>query len=78
MKQKEWKLIITFESTIQAMKMESAAKAAKAPGRIIPVPREITAGCGLAFCAPLQAREELTQLIQRENLKPDQLLELYI
>ena len=30
------------------------------PGRIIPVPREITAGCGLAWRAPPEAETLLT------------------
>lgn len=29
------------------------------PGRLIPVPREITAGCGLAWKAPPEAEDTL-------------------
>jgi hypothetical protein len=78
MRKKELKLIITFESTVQAMRLERVAKEAKAPGRLIPVPREITAGCGLAYSAPLVAREELDLLIQKYGLKADQMVELEI
>ena len=48
---KEMKLVITFHTTTDAMAMEQACKAAGADGRIIPVPRAISAGCGLAWCA---------------------------
>lgn len=78
MRKKELKLVITFESTVQAIKMESAAKEAQAPGRLIPVPREITAGCGLAFCAPLEVREKLEKLMSIKNLKPQMVIELAI
>jgi hypothetical protein len=78
MRKKELKLIITFESTVQAMRLERAAKEAKAPGRLIPVPREITAGCGLAYCATPTAREELILLIQKYGLTAEQIVELVI
>ena len=47
MRAKELKLIVTFHTTTAAMAMEKACAAAGIPGRLIPVPREITAGCGL-------------------------------
>ena len=46
---KSEKVIVTFPTTTQAMKMEKAARACGAPGRLIPVPREISAGCGMAW-----------------------------
>ena len=46
----ENKLIITFHTTAEAMAMEEACKARCAQGRLIPVPRSISAGCGLAWC----------------------------
>ncbi len=60
------RLIVTFETTTMALKMEAVCKAADAPGRLIPVPREITAGCGLAWMAQPEARENL-ELAMREG-----------
>ena len=57
MRKKELKLVITFHTTTDAMAMEKACKQSGAPGRLIPVPREISAGCGLAWCAGLDDRE---------------------
>ena len=51
MRKKELKLVVTFHTTTDAMAMEKACKEAGAPGRLIPVPREISAGCGLSWCA---------------------------
>ena len=56
MRAKELKLIITFHTTADAMGMEKACKEANAPGRLIPVPRAISSGCGLAWCANLEEK----------------------
>ena len=51
MREKKDALIVTFASTTQAMAVEKHCHANGLPGRIIPVPRAITAGCGLAWKA---------------------------
>ena len=51
----EKRLIITFRCTTDAIAMEKSCKATGAPGRLIPVPRSISASCGLSWCAPPQA-----------------------
>ena len=59
MLQKTRSLILTFSKTVDAMAAESYLLDHGLPGRMIPVPREITAGCGLAWKAPPEAAEEL-------------------
>lgn len=41
--------LITFRTTAEAMAMEKFCGTNNIPGRLIPVPREISAGCGLAW-----------------------------
>lgn len=53
MRKKECRNVITFETTTEAMAFEASARQKGIEGRLIPVPREITAGCGLSFSAPL-------------------------
>ena len=65
---KENKLVITFRTTTEAMAMEKACKENNADGRLIPVPRSISAGCGLAWCAKLESEERLRELMQRNNI----------
>ncbi len=48
-RKKQAKLVITFHTTTEAMHMEAVCDPAL--GRLIPVPREISAGCGLAWGA---------------------------
>ena len=67
---KEMKLIITFHTTTEAMAMEKVCKEAGADGRLIPVPRAISAGCGLAWCAKMESEEALRKLMEEKGITP--------
>ena len=62
------KLVITFHTTTDAMAMEQACKETKADGRIIPVPRVISAGCGLAWCAKIESEKDLRTLMEEKKI----------
>lgn len=63
MREKKETWILTFSGTTQAMQMERYARTHGLPGRMIPVPREITAGCGLSWKAePEEGKEILAEL----------------
>ena len=49
MRKKKPYQILTFHTTSAAMAMELYCKEHDIPGRLIPVPRELSAGCGLAW-----------------------------
>lgn len=51
MLRQEEALILTFDETTQAMAAERYCMEHHLPGRLIPVPVAITAGCGLAWKA---------------------------
>ena len=71
MRKKEERFVVTFATTTGAMAMERACRAAGLPGRLIPVPRSITAGCGMCWSAPPEAQAELEDLVVREKLDVD-------
>lgn len=71
MRKKQERFVVTFATTTGAMAMERACRAANLPGRLIPVPRSITAGCGMCWSAPPDARQELEALVIREKLDVD-------
>ena len=71
MRAKEERCVVTFRTTTGAMAMECSCKAAGVPGRLIPVPRTITAGCGMCWSAPPDAREAVEELVMREHLMID-------
>ena len=71
MRQKEKKCVVTFRTTAAAMEMERACKAEGVPGRLIPVPRTITAGCGMCWAAPPSARDAVEELVMAKHLMID-------
>ena len=68
MRQKKPTLIITFATTTQAMAMEKFCMENGLPGRIIPVPREITAGCGLSWKAKPEEQLLLTEKLTEAGM----------
>ena len=48
----ERKIIVSFDSTFDVMECEQLCLAAGVPGRIMPLPGSITAGCGLCWAMP--------------------------
>ena len=75
---KEMKLVITFHTTTEAMAMEQACKAEGADGRIIPVPRSISAGCGLAWCAKPESEDALRTLMEENGITPQEVQECLV
>lgn len=68
MRQKELKLLITFPTTTAAMALEAAAREEGFPGRLIPLPSLLSAGCGLAWMAPPELAERAGELLARRGL----------
>ena len=52
-------------------KIAAKCKAAEVPGRLIPVPRTITAGCGMCWSAPWKSREAVEDLVMEAHLDVD-------
>ena len=71
MRQRAEKCVVAFRTTAGAMAMEAACSAAGLPGRLIPVPRSVTAGCGLCWAAPPESREVLEGLVIKKRLDVD-------
>ena len=78
MRKKELKLVVTFHTTADAMAMEKACKEHGVPGRIIPVPRVISAGCGLAWCAELDEREQISDVMKQVGIQEEDMHECMV
>lgn len=78
MRKKEMKLVITFHTTADAMAMEKACQEQGVPGRLIPVPRAISAGCGMAWCAPLSERDRLAGVMREKGIEEEELHECLV
>ena len=73
MRERMDRLVITFPSTTAAMSMEEACHKAGIPGRLIPTPREFTAGCGLAWACELTERPRVTALLEEQRIPHGQI-----
>ena len=71
MRPKTQKLVITFHTTAAAMAMEKLCHEQGLPGRLIPVPRSITAGCGICWAAPPESRTALEELVMERHIQID-------
>ena len=65
-------------TTAAAMALEVFCHANAVPGRLIPVPREISAGCGMCWSAPPEARTAVEQAVNDTGITAQGLYELVI
>lgn len=68
-REKKPALIIAFDETTQAMATDKFCTKYALPGRLIPVPREITAGCGLAWKAAPEEQEILISALRDAGIE---------
>ena len=73
MRKKERRLIAAFYTTHDAMAFEEYCLVQGAEGRLIPLPREISAGCGLAWSAPPEEEETVNALLAAAGIRPQHL-----
>ena len=71
MRIREEKCVVTFRTTTAAMEMERLCKEEGVPGRLIPVPRSITAGCGICWAAPAGERERIEAFLIEKRVMID-------
>jgi len=61
-------LVIAFDSTTDALAAERELGVRGVAGRIIPLPREVSAGCGLSWKAAPDARERVTAVLDEAGI----------
>ena len=71
MRKKVDALVVTFAAATDAMAAEKYLIERQLPGRLIPLPSEIDAGCGLAWKAPVDAEALLRQALDLAGLRWD-------
>ena len=71
MRAKEPKIVVTFANTTDAMKMEAVCEEKAVTGRMIPVPKVISAGCGLAWCSAPENEERIRAVLSETGLKEE-------
>ncbi|MBQ2446260.1 MAG: DUF3343 domain-containing protein [Oscillospiraceae bacterium] len=78
MRRKELCILLTFSTTTEAMAMEAHASAHGLPGRLIPVPTVIHAGCGVCWKAPIAEKPRILAAMEKEQLPYEGFFELVI
>ena len=68
--------IITFATTTAAMAMESFCLENNLPGRLIPVPQEISSGCGVAWRVLAEDYELIKVKRSQMNFAWEQVIDL--
>lgn len=70
--------VVTFPTTTAAMAAEAFLRARQREGRLIPVPTQITASCGLAWSAPAGMKQQFTNDLREQKIPFEQIVELVI
>ena len=70
-REKSLKRIITFHTTTDAIGFERYCMENGIPGRLIPVPGEISAGCGMCWMVPLEKAEAADRLAEEGIMKTE-------
>ena len=78
MRKKELKLIVTFHTTADAMAMEKCCKEHQVPGRLIPVPRKNSAGCGHSWYKDVKEREKVQEIMKRIGIEEQEIHECMV
>ncbi len=78
MRAKQLKLIVTFHTTTSAIAMEKICIEKGVPGRLIPVPTDISAGCGMSWCADVEARSIIKKTVKEADIETDGWYELLV
>lgn len=61
-------IIVAFDSTHDAIKAETVSGRAGIAARLIPIPPEVSAGCGLALRAAPEDLEKVRELLRDEEV----------
>lgn len=71
MREKKEYLVLSFQSTAHAMRVEEYCMKHQIAGRLIPVPKDITAGCGLAWRALPEEEKSLLEAFKKADITYD-------
>lgn len=69
-------LVISFYETTTALYMERVCKEDGKEGRMISLPRQISAGCGLAWATVLNDKSSWEKYLQEKNIECEAMTEV--
>lgn len=78
MREKLLRAVVTFHTTAEAMALEQLCKQRGIAGRLISAPRQLSADCGIAWCAPVEETTALRAAIEETALEIDGIYEVLL
>lgn len=75
---KKLSLVISFKKTVDAMAFEEHCLKNSIAGRLIPLPKEISAGCGLAWKCEVSQKDEMKKVMGDLKIECDKMSEIII
>ena len=66
---KEKYLYITFFTSAEAMATEQVCMSNNISGKLVPVPRELSANCGISWQSRAEDEERLKQLLKENDIE---------
>ena len=67
-REKKPALVIAFDATAQALAAEALFQEKGLPGRMIPIPAQVSAGCGLAWKAEVSQEQLLLHALDQAEI----------
>lgn len=78
MREKTLRTVVAFRTTTDALAMEAYCVANGVPGRLIPLPAIISAGCGMCWSAPDEARRNAVGAAQAAGIHADGIYQMML
>ena len=75
-KEREEVLVVTYETTASAFALKDCAPAYSLEGRLIPIPRTLSAGCGMAWQEPARNQAKLEAALADEHIEHERIVSM--
>ncbi|WP_165043236.1 DUF3343 domain-containing protein [Adlercreutzia sp. ZJ138] len=76
MRSRKIKLVVSFYTTADAFAFEAACKQAGVSGRLGTVPRQMSAGCGMAWYAEPESCDRIVAMCTEQHLEYEDMAEI--
>ena len=78
MREKQLRTVVTFHTTAEAMALEQICKHRGIGGKLLSAPRQLSADCGIAWCAPVEETAAIHAAIEESALEIDAIHEIML
>ena len=69
-------LYISFHTSSEAMATEKVAKLNNIRGKLVPLPRRISASCGMAYETDIASKTLIKNLLEANDIEWDEFIEI--